>query len=171
MLRRNQLIGTAAVALACSLPASVAVAQQDLRPPDVRDAAAASERQATQYPPGVYTQREREINTGFQSTPEYKNKVLQTRLERLEREAGSATGGRPGQNLRSPDAQDAARILPPASTPASVIEVREVPSSGFDWGDAGIGAAGMLALFSIAAGSTLLVTNRRRRRGFQVAAR
>jgi hypothetical protein len=171
MLRRNQLIGTAALALACSLPASAAVAQQDLRPPDVRDAAAASERQATQYPPSVYTQREREINTGFQSTPEYKNKVLQTRLERLEREAGSATGGRPGQDLRSPDAQDAARILPPASTPASVIEVREVPSSGFDWGDAGIGAAGMLALFSIAAGSTLLVTNRRRRRGFQVAAR
>jgi hypothetical protein len=29
----------------------------------------------------------------------------------------------------------------------------------------------MLALFSIAAGSTLLVTHRRRRRGFQVAAR
>ena len=169
MLRRNQLIGTAAVALACSLPASVAVAQQDLRPPDVRDAAAASERQATQYPPGVYTQREREINTGFQSTPEYKNTVLQTRLERLEREAGSATGGRPGQDLRSPDAQGAARILPPA-TPASVIEVREVPSSGFDWGDAGIGAAGMLALFSIAAGSTLLLTNRRRRRGLQVTA-
>ena len=170
MLRRNQLIGTAALALACSLPASVAVAQQDLRPPDVRDAAAASERQATQYPPGVYTQREREINTGFQSTPEYKNKVLQTRLERLEHEAGSATGGRPGQDLRSPDAQDAARNLPPASTPASVIEVREVPSSGFDWGDAGIGAAGMLALLSIAADSLLLVGGPKRRSGASATA-
>jgi hypothetical protein len=31
------------------------------------------------------------------------------------------------------------------------------------------GAAGMLALFSIAAGSTLLVAGRRRRRGFEVA--
>ena len=30
-------------------------------------------------------------------------------------------------------------------------------SGGFDWGDAGIGAAGMLALFSIAAGSALLL--------------
>jgi hypothetical protein len=39
-----------------------------------------------------------------------------------------------------------------------------VPSSSFDWGDAGIGAAGMLALLSIAAGSTLLVAGWRRRR-------
>ena len=181
MLRRNQLIGTAALALACSLPASAAVAQQqDLRLPDrVAPEPGAQQAPAPQssttaqeaqgYSPG-FSEREREINTGFQSTPEYKNKVLQTRLERLEREAGSATGGRPGQDLRSPDAQDAARVLPPASTPASVIEVREVPSSGFDWGDAGIGAAGMLALFSIGAGSTLLLTNRRRRRGLQVTA-
>ncbi|HZN88868.1 MAG TPA: hypothetical protein VFB44_07825 [Thermoleophilaceae bacterium] len=36
-------------------------------------------------------------------------------------------------------------------------------SPGFDWGDAGIGAAGMLALFSMAAGSALLVTGHRRR--------
>jgi hypothetical protein len=76
----------------------------------------------------------------------------------------------PDLDLRSPDARDAARNLPPAHTPASVIEVREVPSSGFDWGDAGIGAAGMLALFSIGAGSTLLLTSRRRRRGLQVTA-
>jgi hypothetical protein len=183
MLRRNQLIGAAALALACSLPASAAVAQQqDLRLPDrvtpepgaqqvpaPQSSIAAQEGQG--YPPGAFTERERQIVRDYQRTPEYKHGLLQTRLERLEREAGSATGGRPGQDLRSPDAQDAARVLPPASTPASVIEVREVPSSGFDWGDAGIGAAGMLALFSIAAGSTLLVTNRRRRRGFQVAAR
>ncbi len=48
------------------------------------------------------------------------------------------------------------------------IQVAERPG-GFDWGDAGIGAAGMLALFSIAVGSTLLVVGRRRRRGFKVA--
>ena len=40
---------------------------------------------------------------------------------------------------------------------------------GFDWGDAGIGAAGMLALFSIAAGSALMLTGRKRRRGVKVA--
>jgi hypothetical protein len=63
----------------------------------------------------------------------------------------------------SPDAVDAARDLPPVQIP--VLEARDVPSSGFDWGDAGIGAAGMLALFSIAAGSALLLTSRRRRHG------
>ena len=63
----------------------------------------------------------------------------------------------------SPDAVDAARDLPPVQIP--VVEARDVPSSGFDWGDAGIGAAGMLALFSIAAGSGLLLTGRRRRHG------
>jgi len=40
-----------------------------------------------------------------------------------------------------------------------------VSSGGFDWGDAGIGAAGMLAIFSIAAGSALLLTGRKRRHG------
>jgi hypothetical protein len=68
----------------------------------------------------------------------------------------------------SPDAVDAARDLAPIELPTSVVEVRG-PSGGFDWGDAGIGAAGMLALFSIAAGSALLVTGRRRRRGLRVA--
>jgi hypothetical protein len=63
----------------------------------------------------------------------------------------------------SPDAVDAARDLPPVQT--AVLEPRDVSSGGFDWGDAGIGAAGMLALFSIAAGSALLLTSRRRRHG------
>jgi hypothetical protein len=74
------------------------------------------------------------------------------------------------RNYGSPDAADAARDLPPVQIPAPTVSVREVPSGGFDWGDAGIGAAGMLALFSTAAGSTLLITNRRRRQGVQAAA-
>ena len=63
----------------------------------------------------------------------------------------------------SPDAVDAARDLPPVQIP--VVEARNAPSGGFDWGDAGIGAAGMLALFSIAAGSALLLSSRKRRHG------
>jgi hypothetical protein len=157
MFRRSQLIVAAALALVCSLPASTAVAQQQVRSHHTRDADAGSERQVPpppssiaasegqryeaeryQGPPGVYTDREREMNRHFQSTPEYKRIVLQARLDRLQREAATATA---------------------------------VPSSGFDWGDAGIGAAGMLGLSTIAAGSTLFITSRRRRRGFQVAAR
>ena len=71
------------------------------------------------------------------------------------------------QDLRSPDARDVGRVATPVSQP--VVEIREVPSNGFDWGDAGIGAAGILAMFSIAAGLTLLLGSRRRRRGIQTA--
>jgi hypothetical protein len=53
------------------------------------------------------------------------------------------------------------------ATPA-VVEV-QAPSGGFDWGDAGIGAAGMLALFSIAGGAALLISGRRRREGVGAA--
>ena len=68
----------------------------------------------------------------------------------------------------SPDAVDAARDLPPVQIPAPVLASAE-PASGFDWGDAGFGAAGMLALLSIAAGSALLLTGRKRRNHVRVA--
>jgi hypothetical protein len=73
------------------------------------------------------------------------------------------------QDLRSADARDAARDLPPIESPAAVVQVRDPQESGFDWGDAGIGAAAMVALFSIAAGAALLVTGRRRGRSARVA--
>ena len=78
-----------------------------------------------------------------------------------------ATEPQVAQDLRSPDARDVGRVSPPVQQP--VVEIREVPSNGFDWGDAGIGAAGILAMLSIAAGFTLLVGTRRRRRGVQPA--
>ena len=68
-------------------------------------------------------------------------------------------------DLRSADAQDAAANprLRSYRTP-TIIEVTSPTapsSSGFDWGDAGIGAAGTLAVIAIAAGGTVLVTRRR----------
>jgi hypothetical protein len=68
-------------------------------------------------------------------------------------------------DLRSADTSDAAGnpSLRSYGTPTLV----EAPSStapssnGFEWGDAGIGAAGMLAVVAIAAGGTLLVMRRR----------
>jgi len=84
-------------------------------------------------------------------------------------------GERQYQDLRTPDARDAGagRGLyheePPS--PVSVVQVRGVDDAGFHWGDAAIGAAGMVAIFSIAAGATLLVSARRRRRPIQAVTR
>jgi hypothetical protein len=84
------------------------------------------------------------------------------------RDAKSEPVAHVAQDLRSPDARDAGRT--PVEVPTSVVEIREVPSSGFDWGDAGIGAAGILALLSIAGGLTLMSTSRRRRGGTEMPA-
>ena len=84
------------------------------------------------------------------------------------RDAAQAAKVEVAQDLRSPDARDAGRT--PVEVPTPVVEIREVPSSGFDWGDAGIGAAGILALLSIAGGLTLMSTSRRRRGGTEMPA-
>ena len=119
---------------AAAQAAKVEVAQ-DLRSPDARDAAAAAVTEPDQY---VYS-----------SDPD-------SSTARTEAPGGSQVA----QDLRSPDARDAGRT--PVEVPTPVVEIREVPSSGFDWGDAGIGAAGILALLSIAGGLTLMATARRR---------
>jgi hypothetical protein len=53
--------------------------------------------------------------------------------------------------------------------PAPIVTITESPSGAFDWGDAGIGAAGMVALFGVAGGSVLLLMGRKRRRDVRVA--
>ena len=66
-------------------------------------------------------------------------------------------------DLRSPDARDFAehrRIV--ASTPVKVTEFRYVTRTGFDAGDAAIGAAGMLGVVLIGAGGRMIVVRRRR---------
>jgi hypothetical protein len=60
---------------------------------------------------------------------------------------------------RSPDSQ----LGRPADTPvAPLVRVIGAPVEGFHWGDAGIGAAGGLAVIAIAGGAVILGTNRRR---------
>jgi len=49
----------------------------------------------------------------------------------------------------------------PEATPRAVTRTVEVPPSGFDWADAGLGAAGTLSLLAIGAGG-VAVTRRRR---------
>ena len=54
-----------------------------------------------------------------------------------------------------------------ASAPQAVVR-GHAPQSGFDWGDAGLGAAGGMALFVIAAGGAFAVSQRRSRRSTAV---
>jgi hypothetical protein len=158
-MRRTQLITTAALVAACAAPATAAAQGQDLRSPDTRDAAEAAQMQGYQ---DLRSPDTREA-AGASETRQYSD---------LRSPDARDIGRRPGngttQDLRSPDARDAGR--PPVQIPTPVVEIREAPGSGFNWGDAGIGAAGMLALFSIAAGLALLAGGRRRRRGVHVAA-
>jgi hypothetical protein len=176
MHRRNRIITVAALA-ASALPAS-AMAQESLPTPDERNAA--NNTGQVVHAPKAGTQRYHSADAldaakgrGIYETDETTQSLGRTygSPDGLDAAKGgdSVAGRAPlGRIYGSPDASDAARDLPPAQSPAPTVGVRELPSSGFDWGDAGIGAAGMLALFGIA-GSTLLVTGRRRRRGLQVA--
>jgi hypothetical protein len=80
--------------------------------------------------------------------------------------AGSADArqGRPHQDVRSPDTRDYAEGRGTFSAPeVTVVKVPEPapPSAGIDWGDAGIGAGGMLGLILLALGSILAVVHRR----------
>ncbi len=79
--------------------------------------------------------------------------------------------GSTGQDLRSPDAVDAARhvgiyAVDPVGTTATV----DSSDTGFKWGDAGIGAAAMLGLISLAAASAMIAGSLRRRRRVEVPA-
>jgi hypothetical protein len=94
----------------------------------------------------------------------------------------SAQPATPAVDLRSPDSRDAHRTAAAAVTPAvidrrspDVVDLGSVrvvarepvvsissPESGFDWGDAGIGAGGAIAVVLLGLGAALMVTHRRR---------
>jgi hypothetical protein len=177
MLRRSHILTTAALLAVCATPASAATYEQlragasgasadesqDLRSPDAVDAAGHR---------GLYAaDRDQYALNRDYGSPDAAD------VARDLPSAPSVTHAGPGpytdserRLVGSPEVQDMVRraITEIRATP-TVTTVHE-PSEGFDWGDAGIGAAGMLALFSIAGGSALMLSERRRRRGVGVAA-
>ena len=80
-------------------------------------------------------------------------------------EAGAPATTTAGTDLRTPDAVDHGLGRGTFSTPdVTVVKVVDPPpTTGFDWGDAGIGAGGLLGLILVALGGTLVVSHRRRR--------
>ncbi len=55
------------------------------------------------------------------------------------------------------------RVTAPARAPQAVVRIN-APTGGFDWGDAGIGAAGGLALSLVGIGGALAISQHRTRR-------
>jgi hypothetical protein len=176
MLRLSHIVTTAALVAVSAAPASAATfeqrsadgskatsaaasesgfrttyqpvpAGQDLRSPDAVDAAQHR---------GIYAPKVQTSSTGGQDlrSPD----AVDAAQHRGIYEA-KPDGYALNRDYGSPDAVDAARDLPPVQIP--FVETRDV--SGFDWGDASIGAAGMLGLFGIAGASALLLTGRKRR--------
>ena len=161
MLRRNTILTTAALLAVFPVPAS-AQTQQDLRSPDAKDAA--EQRGLYESESGPYV-----LDRDYGS-PDAADAARD--LPPVPVGTHSSPGPYTDSErklVESPEVQQMQhRISGEISAISPVVEVR-APSGGFAWGDAGIGAAGMLALFSIAAGSTLLLMGRRRRRDVRVA--
>ena len=136
---RSRFTRSAGIALAVTaLGASTAAAQPaDLRTPDAIDAAA--------------------------KTAVVKSSPADLRTPDAV-DAGKPAVGSPGVDLRTPDARDhglgRGTFSAPDVTIVKVVDPAPV-STGFDWGDAGIGAGGLLGLVLVSLGGMLAVSHRR----------
>ena len=188
MLRRSHILTTAALLAVCAVPASAApyedlraggaAANSDVAPPPSSIAAsAADEYQDLRSPDTVDAAEQRGLHEADRSPYALNRGYGSPDAADAARDLPPVTHSAPGiytdserRFVESPEVQQMVnRIIGEITAASPVVEVRG-PSGGFDWADAGIGAAGMLALLSIAAGSALMLTGRRRGRSAGVAA-
>ena len=141
----NRVIGTLAAALVvAALVPGASIAYQDLRSPDARDAAQASE-----------TTQSQDLRS-----PDARDAALASQTRSYQdlrspdaRDAGIAAQAREYQDLRSPDAHDIGRVpSTPSPTPAPT-------DNGTAWDEIGIVAGGVLLLMGL---GTFAVVGRRR---------
>jgi hypothetical protein len=74
----------------------------------------------------------------------------------------ATTANQPPASVYSRPDKSMIRVTTPGNAPQAVVRIQTAPN-GFDWGDAGIGAAGGLALAMIGVGGALAVSQRRPR--------
>jgi hypothetical protein len=74
----------------------------------------------------------------------------------------ATTANQPPSSVYSRPDKEMIPVATPGSAPQAVVRI-QTPPNGFDWGDAGIGAAGGLALTMIGVGGALAVSQRRPR--------
>jgi hypothetical protein len=125
---------TTTSAVAIALCAASPAAAQALISPDAIDAATASKPQVTQ----TQDRRSPDAATPLESTIDKRSPDV-----------------RYGQPNGAP--------VPNVTLAPTRVRLVEVPSSGFEWGDAGIGAAGMLALVLVGVGVGMAGLHRRPR--------
>jgi hypothetical protein len=121
---------------------------------------------AAVWPAGAYAITDPPSPVVPKTAPEVQASAPQDLRSPDARDAALAAEAAPPQDLRSPDARDAARDVEPAAAEAAGVSAnRSAPSvsDGFEWGHAGIGAAVMLALLSMASGMVLLAGRSRHR--------
>ena len=180
MLRLSHILTTAALVAVCAAPASAATFEElhsNVQSDDGSQAAADSGWRSSYQPapPSKASDQDEYVLNRDYGSPDALDAARKTAGPDeyvLNRDYGSPdaldAASHPAareawvlnRDYGSPDAMDAGRNLPPVQVPTIVAD--GTPSAGFDWSDAGIGAAGMFGLFAIAAGSALLLTIRRR---------
>jgi hypothetical protein len=74
----------------------------------------------------------------------------------------ATTANQPPASVYSRPDKSMIPVTTPGSVPQAVVRI-QTPPNGFDWGDAGIGAVGGLALAMIGLGGALAVSQRRPR--------
>jgi hypothetical protein len=156
---RTRSIGTIGAILALAIPAA-AGAQQDLRSPDAKDAQQAA--QPTSTPQDLRSPDAKDAQQAAQPTSTPQNLRSPGAVD--VRHAALVAGQ---QDLRSPDARDAAgegQLPPIVVTPAAPAATPSA-SNGFEWGDAAIGAAGMLGLVALITGAGLIAVRYRHGHG------
>jgi hypothetical protein len=191
MLRRSHILTTAALLAVCATSASAAPYEElhaggsgasgDVPPPPSSIAAsAADEYQDLRSPDAVDAAGHRGLYAAdrdkYALNRDYGSPDAADAGRDLPSAPSAVTHAGPGpytdserRLVESPEVQDMVRRAISEIRATPTVTTVNVPSGGFDWGDAGIGAAGMLALFSIAGGSALMLSERRRRRGVGVA--
>ena len=121
---------------------------------------------AAAWPAGAYAVTDQDVPVAPTAAPQVAASAPQDLRSPDAADAGLARDASPPQDLRSPDARDAHRGAAVAASQSARVAPdpsRPSVSNGFEWGDAGIGAAATVALVSVAGGTLLLIGRRRQR--------
>jgi hypothetical protein len=164
-LSRAAALGLALAALAALPQAAFAYGERGSETSDKTIYVNPSTGQAAPPPPSSIGQSAAEQYQDLRS-PDARDAAQRDLARQTGAIAEHASGATPArQDLRSPDTRDAAAGRGTFNSPEVTVVKLAQPSpssdSGLDWGDAGIGAAGLLGLLLLGLGGTVAVMHRR----------